>query len=442
MRLSEKIFIFLVFLFNRLFSFDPVEVSLIKSKTVKKNTVYFHLDPKFTKKYVKQTLHISYPSDINLETLPSSILDIPLISQVIAVIWFSGEHYTLDEMDEDFYHSLMKVKAFFKRFFYNTKWDGELYPKKLIKNQISSERFKSASLFTGGLDSTATVFRHFHEKPVLISFNAPHETAVEFAKMHNLDFCTIYMNHDIFLKLTDLDKAACDISKWFWDTSMGLAWVGAAAPFLYLKGIPILYIPSGFTWRSFLFPDGQTLRQPASPLIDENLSPMGIQVKHDCFTMTRTDKMQWISQFCSENGVPKPQLVVCNRHQKASVNYAHCNRCTKCLLTMLDILAIGENLEDYGFRLSKEQFMQQFRAYLTDLKMGRGGTYAACYDTQCYLKKNIEKLPQAHRAFYEWFIGVNLYEKIKAPLNCPPRTVPFRWKDYCDLYSEAENFTN
>ena len=70
----------------------------------------------------------------------------------------------------------------------------------------------------------------------------------------------------------------------------------------------VLYIPSGFTWQSFIFPDGQTLRQPASPLIDENLSPMGLRVKHDMFSMTRTDKIKFISTFCSENRSQNPNL--------------------------------------------------------------------------------------------------------------------------------------
>ena len=286
---------------------------LIRAKIIKNNSVYFHLSVEFTKKYVKQPFHLSYPQEIDLKNLPPSIVDIPLITNVIAVIWLSGKEYTIEEMDEDLYYSLVKIKIFFKRFFYNTLLEGELKPERLVKNIPPKINSQSAALFTGGLDSTTTVFRHFDEDLTLISFNDPHKTAIDFAKTHNFDFHTIYMNHDVFLKLTSLDKASCDITKWFWDTSMGLSWVGAATPFLYAKGIPILYIPSGFTWRSFIFPDGQTMRQPASPLIDENLSPMGLRVQHDVFTMTRTDKMKFISAFCSEKNISKPQLVVCNQ---------------------------------------------------------------------------------------------------------------------------------
>ncbi len=412
---------------------------LIRAKIVRHNTVCFHLSNEFSKKYVKQPLHLTYPQEINLETIPTTIIDIPLITNVIAVIWLSGNEYTIEEMDEDLYYSLIKIKSFFQRFFYNTPWEGNLTPKRLIKNTLPQTNFKSASLFTGGLDSTTTVLRHFDENPVLISYNNPHENASAFAKMHHFDFYTIYLNHQDFLKLTTLDKISCDISKWFWDTSMGLSWVGAAAPFLYQKGIQQLYIPSGFTWRSFIFTDGQTLRQPASPLIDENLSPMGLQVKHDIFTMTRTDKIKFISTFCSEKNISKPRLTVCNYHRKSDTAYSHCNKCIKCRLTMLDILAIGENLQDYGFTLNEEEFISQFQSYIAHLKMRKGGTYAALYDTQTYLKQNIKTIPQTYLSFYDWFIAIDLEAMIDEPPNRPPRAKPFDWNDYRDLYPELAN---
>lgn len=415
---------------------------LITVKTVQNNRVCFYLSTEFTKKYVKQSLSLSYPKEIDLTSLPSSIVEVPLITNVIAVIWLSGSEYTIEEMDEDLYYSLIKIKEFFKRFFYNTSWDGELKPERLVKNILPKINTTPAALFTGGLDSTTTLFRHFDENPILISFNDPHKNAVDLAELHQLQLYRIHFNYNDFLKLTYLNKASCDISKWFWDTSMGLSWVGAATPLLYALGIPTLYIPSGFTWDSFIFPDGQTLRQPASPIIDENLSPMGLQVKHDPFTMTRTEKIKYISAFCSEKNISKPKLVVCNHHKRSDTTFSHCNRCMKCLITMLDILAISENLQDYEFTLTEEEFIPQFQSFLLSLKTKRGGTYAACYDTQKYLKQNIENLSSEYRSFYEWFISIDLWQIIDEPLTRPLRAAPFSWSDYKDLYPPVEEFVD
>lgn len=406
---------------------------LIKTRSIKNNSVCFYLSAEFSKQYVRRPLLLSYPEEIDLNSLPPSIVDIPLITNVIAVIWFSGKEYTIEEMDEDLYYSLIKIKKFFERFFYTTSWAGELKPQRLVKNIPPTTNLQAAALFTGGLDSTTTVLRHFDEDLTLISFNDAHKTAIDFAKTHHFNVYTIYMNHYDFLKLTLLDKASSDISKWFWDTSMGLSWVGAAAPFLYAKGIPLLYIPSGFTWQSFIFPDGQTLQQPACPFIDENLAPMGLRVHHDIFTMTRTDKIQFISTFCAERNIAKPQLVVCNHHRRSNTSYGHCNKCVKCYLTMLDIVATGEKLQDYGFTLSEQEFISKFQSYMARLKMRRGGTYVACYDTQNYLKKNIEKLPQAYRSFYDWFIALDLWAMVNESSQRPPRAASFNWRDYQDL---------
>lgn len=411
---------------------------LIQAKSIHNNSVRYFLSKEFSEKYVNQPLHLTYPEEINLGNLPNSIVEVPLITNVMPVIWISGKEYGIEEMDEDLYYSLIKIKEFYKRFFYNTQWSGELIPKRLIKNSLPEASTRAASLFTGGLDSTTTVLRHAHEDLRLISLNNAHETAVEFAKMYEFKLHTIHTNCLKFLKLTSLDKASPDITKWFWDTTMGLSWVGSAAPLLYTMKIPQLYIPSGFTWKSFIFSDGQTMRQPASPLIDENLSPMGLRVQHDDFTMTRTDKIKFISTYCHKRGIPKPRLIVCTYHRRLDVAYANCNSCTKCYLTMLDILAIGERLKDYGFTLSESEFIAKFQSFIETLKMRRGGTYAALFDTQNYIKQNLEKLPGTYRSFYDWFMAIDLWALVKeaesGTPDRPPRSSPFDWNDYQDLY--------
>jgi hypothetical protein len=109
---------------------------------------------------------------------------------------------------------------------------------------------------------------------------------------------------------------------------------------------------------------------------------------------------------------------------------------------MLDILAIGDKLQDYGFTLSEQEFFSQFQSYIANLKMRRGGTYVACNDTQKYLKQNIETLPQTYRSFYGWFTSIDLWGMIDKSSNCPSRATPFNWNDYQDLYPGVENFVD
>ena len=95
--------------------------------------------------------------EVDVRKLPPTIVDVPLITYVIAIIWISGKEYTIDEMDEDLYTSLIKVKEFFKRYFCNTSWDGELKPKRLVKNTPPKIGSRPAMLYTAGLNSTTTL---------------------------------------------------------------------------------------------------------------------------------------------------------------------------------------------------------------------------------------------------------------------------------------------
>jgi hypothetical protein len=100
---------------------------------------------------------------------------------------------------------------------------------------------------------------------------------------------------------------------------------------------------------------------------------------------------------------------------------------------MLDIIATGQGLQDYGFTLSASEFITQFKSYMQTLKMRRGGTYVALRDTQKYIKHNIEKLPQIHREFYEWLISFDLWAMVNESVDRPQRAVPFTWDGYQDL---------
>ena len=96
----------------------PVEAEeFLRTTRIRGNTVRFYLSPEFTKAYVRHALTLTYPEEVRLEELPPSIVEVPLITNTIAVIWLSGRTYTIEEMDEDLYYSLMRVKEFFKRFF-------------------------------------------------------------------------------------------------------------------------------------------------------------------------------------------------------------------------------------------------------------------------------------------------------------------------------------
>ena len=109
---------------------------------------------------------------------------------------------------------------------------------------------------------------------------------------------------------------------------------------------------------------------------------------------------------------------------------------------MLDILAVGDRLHDYGFSLSEQEFIAQFRPYFDTTSLRPDGVYAAFLDTQRYLQKHIDVLPQTYRPFYDWYLSINLWERADTSTNRPLRTTPFRWSDYQDLYPGVSNYVD
>ena len=91
---------------------------------------------------------------------------------VISIVWFSGKMYYIDAMDKELFHSLSVIKQVFKRFYPNTSWEGELVPRRLVKNKPVAELIPEAAerhalMFSNGLDSTCAAFLH-EEKSLLL----------------------------------------------------------------------------------------------------------------------------------------------------------------------------------------------------------------------------------------------------------------------------------
>jgi len=118
-------------------------INLIDQLEVNGNTIRVKVNEEFREKYLRSDFFITYDSDIPLDKFDDSILVLPFITNVLSIIWISGEKYTIPSIDEDIFLSLKKVKKVFQRMYPSTKWDGELIPKKLIKKQATGTVKKS-----------------------------------------------------------------------------------------------------------------------------------------------------------------------------------------------------------------------------------------------------------------------------------------------------------
>ncbi len=105
----------------------------------------------------KTPFFVSYKEDVS--ATPKSIAVIPLLANLAPIAWFAGFDIELDELDEEFYESLNKIKIVFSKTYPQIKERGsEIKVKELIKNSQSGNN--KAMLFSGGVDAYVTYFRH------------------------------------------------------------------------------------------------------------------------------------------------------------------------------------------------------------------------------------------------------------------------------------------
>lgn len=334
---------------------------IIESLRRQGNEVRIKINRGFKNRYLRQDFFVEYDRDISLEKMPYEIITMPFLCNVITLIWISGKNYSIKSMDEDLYHSFKKLKEIFRLSYPNTSWDGELIPKRLVK---FSKRFpvnkkapiRRALLFSGGLDSTSSLFSHNDEKLLLITawgqFDSPlkEEDAWMLRKARVKEVAAQYGHANTFLKSNYaeffnwpvLNSLSPEIESWRVAAVDGIGWSGLVAPIFFAKGCSELYIASSNSWY---FPYIDCI----NPFVDTTMRFANYRLIHDQFDITRMDKALFIAQKCKEKGWPKPYVKVCQRTKLYEDN--NCCACKKCLLTILSFCVAGEDHKDYGFNV-------------------------------------------------------------------------------------------
>lgn len=350
----------------------PRHENLITNIQVTKHRIDITLHESFKSRFLKDHFFAEYDTDIDLTLLDPSILVMPCIMQLITAVWISGETYAVESLDEELSHSLENLKTVFKIMYPKTSWNGNLIPKKLVRNELSHplDASHTALLFSGGVDCTSSSLYHKNDKQLLITawgqwdlplndtqlWSTVKERIVKFAQLHGHKNSFLRSNYAEFLNYDYLESLSPEIPLWRYNAIENIGWAGLTAPILLSMGYTKLRIASSDTWSS-PYPSA------AHPFIDNLIFFAGITLEHDQFDYTRLDKIDFIAreyQFVKE----KPFLTVC-QGQTAK----NCCNCSKCLATILGFIAVGEDPEDYGFLVNKERALKRINQYIKHEKL-------------------------------------------------------------------------
>ncbi len=415
--------------------------NIIKSVQIHKNTIKVSVNESFKKEWLRDDFFVEYGSDINLEKIPYSIALLPFTLNIHAIVWISGKDYSIDCMDEDIYYSLEKIKKVIQRIHPNTAFNGNLIPKKLVKNRLAVDPIDSkrsiALLFSHGLDSVGLSFDLHDKKQLLISAHGHDDLPVndfkfwELEKARFMKYAHDYghknaffrSNYTEFVQRGKLDhKVSPDITGWKLDTTEGVGLFGITAPILFTKGYTELHIASSLTWSA-------PYATASTPLVDGHVLLAGsIRLRHGHFDKTRFAKIKLIVDLVKRKNIKRPYLKVCKHNNSLTKKKSLVNcsvNCSKCRLTAISLIALGEDHSLYGFNHTPKEIC---RATEEDFFQNQQSPWSAWnfLDIQHKLKL-MKKVP----AKLHWILDIN-FKKLDLTkyYGTRPRV---NWNDFRDI---------
>lgn len=305
---------------------------------------------RFSKKvhrfFSSKELVIEYPA--NIGSVDSSLLRVPALAGIIGVAWIAGADVYVETIDENFRESLGKIRAVMKKWYPDYPFSTKVWGQSKT-NSYSGSNF--ALLYSGGLDSMCSYFKHGEKNLILISVSGEGDSID--SQFMDQEFITpLYGEGDkFFLVKTNIERVI-DVKliyekfglNWWMNLSHGLVLSGHCAPLTVTNGIGTLYLASSFT-RDFNYPWG------SHPSIDNKICWGNTRVVHDGFDTTRQEKILYILKKYGEEVGDFPRLKVCSRYHIASGN---CLRCEKCSRTIVGLLAAGIDPKKCGFDVDSE----------------------------------------------------------------------------------------
>lgn len=307
----------------------------------------------------KERLYISYSEDVS--SVPDSLKIVPLIANIMPIAWFVGFDVVVEELDKEFYNSINQIKEKFKEYYSKIPSDkSNLVVKNLVDTSKINQSERSAMLFSGGVDTYCTFFRHCNEKLDLITINGA-DIKLDDVKQwndvlqYNVDTEVIKGNLKYYIASNfrdfitfEVDKLLPDLA-WWGKVQHGLCLTCAAAPLSYIKGFSLVYIASSYTRKE----NYDLIIWGSMPEIDNLIKFGDTKILHDAEELTRQEKI--VSVVNSKFNSSIPLLRVCYSDNKVGLN---CSNCEKCLRTIIAIMISGANPNLHGFEVDEEIFLK------------------------------------------------------------------------------------
>jgi hypothetical protein len=339
-----------------------------------------------------------------LASMPSSIRWTPGLLNVAPLVWAHGLTLGVPFRHEPMEKGLERIRTKLRQFYPSMSWEGRIVFEGEAEDAATYPG--AMALYSGGLDSVHTVYRHFDEHPELVFLDLMELPAAfrrdslrktqEFARAHQLSLTRVTTNLTTFLDRRRLNFGALRPlgHSWWTGVHYGMGMAGAAAPAAHVKQAGTVYFASSFS-EEFNVPGG------SHPELEGNAAWPGSRVVHDSFDRTRQRK---IEEVAAHRPLPamRPFLQVCHRQIDGLLN---CGTCEKCLRTMAGLMVEGELPADWGFEVDQAAAIRRIASAFASKRLTILDSDKVMWTD---IRRRAAVSPKCSPALAQWFADLDL----------------------------------
>lgn len=356
-----------------------------------------------------------YSSEQDLSIVPDSILIIPLVINILPLIWLTDSTLIIKELDKSFYESIENFKKGYQAMHPLLDFKGNVLVENITDNIY--EGSNSIVLFSGGIDAICTTLRHHNEKPLLLTLWGSADYPTDDINGWEQHYKNImYNGKSLGLTNTYIKTNFCEFmpiwgeelnalgqgAKWWHDLQHGIGIIGHAAPIAFLNKVKTVYIASSYTETQ------KPYVCASDPTIDSFVRFGSTQVIHDAYELSRQDKISLICNKLKQNNI-ELNIQVCLRQYQDG----NCCHCEKCYRTMLGLLLEGVNPNNYGFSYNDSDLKRIIYELNNKIEISKF-SIPAYKDIQQKIKNGVySDIPKELR---EWFLHSD-FDKINTTLQ-------------------------
>jgi len=396
--------------------YKPIKIqNAVLHKDGKRVENYIHVFDNRIRKYFKSfNFYAEYDQDVS--DVPLGILNIPALSATINIAWAVGCPIQLGEIDDVYLKGLECARKVFQTHisFKHLSFKTEINAEKIVENSFGING-KTALLFSGGLDSTAShilrkpsetimiwgydipthwtefwrrvIKTYSHLKPIIIKTNG--------MELYDQDLLTQSFQGDFYVS--------------YWSAfSFSINTLGVCAPIATNK-VDTVMLASTFPSRHYHYPLHPFAYRPQL-ITDQYLGWADIKTFNVENEYDRVEKVKRIIKpKFDEYG---PSIIRTCGNQKGLLSIGegdllNCNECTKCQRTIGALIVSGINPNLCGFQVKEETY----KKIKKDI-MNREGVYERVRyfwgPIQRNIPSHIEDDFNGSKKFLNWLKGYKL----------------------------------